>query len=69
METNNYEMFLIAVPQHSTLQEEFYDFITEKAGNCMAGAIAFEDLTDGKVKEIMENIVRKGVEASGIQTK
>ena len=69
MEIKNYEIFMIAVPQNTNQQEEFYDFLNNKAGGCIAGAIYFEDMTEEKIIEIMENILRKGVEASGIQTK
>ena len=68
METKDYELFMIAVPQHTQLQEDFYDFMNSKAGGCMAGAMYFEDATEEEITEIMENIIRKGVEASGIQT-
>jgi hypothetical protein len=68
METKDYELFLIAVPQHTQQQEDFYDFMNNKAGNCMAGAMYFENITKEEISEIMANIVKKGVEASGIQT-
>ena len=67
METKDYELFLIAVPQHTQLQEDFYDLMN-KAGNCIAGAMYFENITKEEISEIMANIVKKGVEASGIQT-
>lgn len=68
MEIKNYEIFIIAVPQNTKQQEEFYDFMNNKAGGCIAGAVYFEDMTEEDIAEIMENILRKGVEASGIQT-
>ena len=67
METKDYELFLIAVPQHTQLQEDFYDLMN-KASNCMVGAMYFENITKEEISEIMANIVKKGVEASGIQT-
>ena len=69
METKNYEIFMIAVPQNTQQQEDFYYFMNSKAEGCMAGGIYFENMTGEKIAEIMENILRKGVEASGIQTK
>ena len=66
METKDYELFVIAVPQNTQLQEDFYDFMNNKANSCMAGAMYFEAVTMEKMTEIMENIVKKGVEASGI---
>ena len=66
METKDYELFVIAVPQNTQLQEDFYDFMNNKANGCMAGAMYFEAVTMEKMTEIMENIVKKGVEASGI---
>ena len=67
MEINNYEIFMIAVPQNTQQQEDFYDFMHSKAGGCMAGEVYFENMTKEKIAEMMENILRKGVEASGIK--
>ena len=67
METKDYELFIIAVPQNTQLQEEFYTFMDNKAGGCMAGAMYITDTTKEEITEIMANILKKGVEASGIQ--
>lgn len=66
MEFNDYELFLIAVPNHSDLQYKFYDFMNTEASDCMVGGICLENLDEEKLKKIMENIVKEGVKASGI---
>ena len=68
MKFDNYEFFLIAVPDNSDLQYKFYDFMDTEASNCMVGSIYLENLDEGKLKKIMENIINEGVKASGIQT-
>lgn len=67
MEIKDYEIFMIAVPQNTQLQEDLYNFINSKANGCMAGAMYFVDTTKEEIAEIMKNILKKGVEASGIQ--
>lgn len=67
MEFNDYELFLIAVSDNSDLQYKFYDFMDTNASNCMTGAIYLENLDEEKLKKIMENIIKEGVKASGIQ--
>ena len=66
METKNYELFIVAVEQNSQQQEDFYNFMTTKADNCMVGAIYLEDYNTEEVEEVMANIVKEGVKASGI---
>lgn len=66
MEYNDYELFLIAVPNNSNLQDEFYDFMNARANGCMTGAMYLENLNEEKLQEVMANIVKEGVRASGI---
>ena len=68
MESNNYELILIAVPSKSNEEIKLYEFVHKYKCLAMGMGIDLENNTIKDLEELMMTIIAEGAKKYGIQS-
>lgn len=68
MESNHYELILVAVPSKSNEEIRLYEFVNKYKCLAMGMSIDLENNTTKDLEELMITIIAEGADKYGLQT-